>query len=89
MNKAILIVDDEESICQFLRGILLDEGYEVLTANSGEDGIKVVDEELPNLVLLDIWLPGMDGIETLKQIGGPSPDPSRHDVRSRYYRNGR
>jgi two-component system nitrogen regulation response regulator NtrX len=68
MKRTILVVDDEESICSSLRGILLDEGYEVLVANSGEEAIKVIDEELPNLVLLDIWLPGMDGIETLKQI---------------------
>jgi len=73
MKRTVLIVDDEESICHSLSGILLDEGYEVLTANSGEDAIKVVDEELPNLVLLDIWLPGMDGIETLKHIRADHP----------------
>lgn len=73
MKRTILVVDDEESICSSLRGILLDEGYEVLTANSGEEAIKVVDEELPNLVMLDIWLPGMDGIETLKQIRADHP----------------
>lgn len=73
MKRTVLVVDDEESICSSLRGILLDEGYEVLTANSGEEAIKVVDEELPNLVLLDIWLPGMDGIETLKQIRSDHP----------------
>ena len=68
MKRTILIVDDEESICQSLSGILLDEGYDVLTANSGEEAVKMLDEALPSLVLLDIWLPGMDGIETLKQI---------------------
>jgi len=73
MKRTVLIVDDEESICHSLSGILMDEGYEVLTANSGEDAVKVVDEELPNLVLLDIWLPGMDGIETLKQIRADHP----------------
>jgi len=73
MKRTVLVVDDEESICSSLRGILLDEGYEVLTANSGEEAIKVIDEELPNLVLLDIWLPGMDGIETLKQIRTDHP----------------
>ncbi|HEY5497513.1 MAG TPA: sigma-54 dependent transcriptional regulator [Syntrophales bacterium] len=68
MRKTILIVDDEESICQSLGGILRDEGYDVLTAGSGEDTLKIIDEEMPNLVLLDIWLPGMDGIEVLKII---------------------
>ncbi|HOG17099.1 MAG: Transcriptional regulatory protein ZraR [Syntrophaceae bacterium PtaU1.Bin231] len=73
MRKSILIVDDEESICHALGGILADEGYEVLTAGSGEDALKIVEEELPNLVLLDIWLPGMDGIEVLKAIRSNYP----------------
>lgn len=68
MRKTILIVDDEESICQSLGGILRDEGYDVLTAETGEDAIRIIDEEMPNLVLLDIWLPGMDGLEVLKII---------------------
>jgi two-component system nitrogen regulation response regulator NtrX len=73
MRKSILIVDDEESIRQTLGGILADEGYEVLTAGSGEDALKIIEEELPNLVLLDIWLPGMDGIEVLKVIRSNYP----------------
>jgi two-component system nitrogen regulation response regulator NtrX len=56
MNKTILIVDDEESICQTLGGILTDEGYEVVTAASGEDALRILEEEPPNLVVLDIWL---------------------------------
>jgi two-component system nitrogen regulation response regulator NtrX len=66
--KTILVVDDEESIQQTLRGILSDEGYRVVTVGSGEESLKVIEEELPDLVLLDIWLPGMDGIETLHLI---------------------
>jgi two-component system nitrogen regulation response regulator NtrX len=73
MNKTILIVDDEESICQTLGGILTDEGYEVVVAGSGEEALRILEEELPQLVLLDIWLPGMDGIETLKAIKGAHP----------------
>ena len=73
MSKAILIVDDEESICQTLGGILTDEGHEVIMAASGEEALRVVEEELPNLVLLDIWLPGMDGIEVLKAIKAAHP----------------
>jgi len=68
MYKTILVVDDEDSICQVLKGILTDEGYQVVTAGTGEDALRLVDEELPDLVLLDIWLPGIDGIETLKQM---------------------
>lgn len=73
MRKTILIVDDEEAICRSLGAILKDEGYEVHTASSGEEALKVMEEELPSLVLLDIWLPGMDGIETLKAIKGEYP----------------
>ena len=73
MNKAILIVDDEESICQTLGGILKDEGHEVVTAASGEEALRLVDEDPPNLVLLDIWLPGIDGIEVLKVIKAGHP----------------
>jgi two-component system nitrogen regulation response regulator NtrX len=60
MSKAILIVDDEESICQTLGGILTDEGHEVFTASSGEEALRLVEEDPPNLILLDIWLPGID-----------------------------
>ena len=73
MGKAILIVDDEESICQTLGGILTDEGHAVIIAASGEDALRLVEEELPSLVLLDIWLPGIDGIEVLKAIKAGHP----------------
>ncbi len=73
MNETILVVDDEESICQSLKGILSDEGYEVLTVPSGEECLDIIEEELPSLVLLDIWLPGIDGIETLKRIKSKHP----------------
>jgi two-component system nitrogen regulation response regulator NtrX len=68
MYKTILVVDDEGSICQSLQGILTDEGYEVRTAGSSEEALKAIEEDLPDLVLLDIWLPGMDGLEALKII---------------------
>lgn len=74
MNETILVVDDEISICQSLKAILEDEGYQVLVAGSGEEAIKVVAEEMPQLVLLDIWLPGMDGLETLKAIHAAHPN---------------
>lgn len=68
MHKTILIVDDEKSICQSLGAVLNDEGYDVLTAGSGEEALKIIKDEPPFLVFLDIWLPGIDGIETLKII---------------------
>jgi len=74
MNETILVVDDEESICQSLRAILEDEGYQVLVAGSGEDALKIADNEMPQLVLLDIWLPGIDGLETLKAIKTAYPN---------------
>ncbi len=73
MNKTILVVDDEETIRQSLKGILSDEGHEVLTAPSGEESLRIIGEELPDLVLLDIWLPGIDGIETLQRIKASYP----------------
>src|SRR3989339_463340 len=73
MNKTIMIVDDEESICQALGGILTDEGYEVLKAVSGEEALRLIEDEQPNLVLLDIWLPEMDGIAVLKSIKAAYP----------------
>jgi two-component system, NtrC family, nitrogen regulation response regulator NtrX len=74
MNETILVVDDEVSICQSLSAILRDEGYQVLVAGSGEDALKCVDSEMPQLVLLDIWLPGIDGLETLKAIKAAHPN---------------
>jgi two-component system nitrogen regulation response regulator NtrX len=68
MSKTIMIVDDEQSILKSLGGALEDEGYRTLTANDGLRALKKIEEEPPDLVLLDIWMPGMDGIETLKRL---------------------
>ena len=73
MGKTILIVDDEQSICTSLSGILNDEGYRTITAGSAEEALRIIDEEMPDLVLLDIWLPGMDGIEALNLIKTEHP----------------
>lgn len=74
MNETILVVDDEASICQSLSAILTDEGYQVFTAGSGEEALKSIDNEMPQLVLLDIWLPGIDGLETLQSIKAAHPN---------------
>ncbi|OEU68263.1 MAG: Fis family transcriptional regulator [Desulfovibrio sp. S3730MH75] len=68
MNKSILIVDDEDGIRYSLRGILEDESFEVSEAGSGEAALKSLSEDMPDLVFLDIWLPGMDGLEVLDRI---------------------
>ncbi len=74
MYPAILIVDDEPSIVESLEGILCDDGFEVLHAFNGYEALKKIEEESPDLVLLDIWMPGMDGIETLKEIKKEFPN---------------
>ncbi len=68
MKPLILIVDDEEGIRETLSEILEDEGYNVITASTGEEAIRLFREETPDLVFLDVWLPGKDGIETLMEI---------------------
>ncbi len=73
MFPTILIIDDEPSILQSLSGLLSDEGFEVLTASNGYEGLKMIEEEAPDIVLLDIWMPGIDGIETLKEIKKSNP----------------
>lgn len=67
-KSTVLIVDDEEGIVESLTGILEDDGYAVMSASSGEEALKRFDEQTPDLILLDVWMPGMDGIETLKHI---------------------
>lgn len=74
LKPTVLIVDDEEGIRESLSGILEDEGYDILTAKSGEEAIKMLGESSPDLVFLDIWLTGMDGIQTLKEIKAIKPD---------------
>ncbi len=68
MGGTILVVDDEQSILDSLEGILSDEGYEVIKALSGQEALKKIQEVIPDLILLDIWMPDMDGIETLVKV---------------------
>ena len=68
MADTILIVDDEPGIIQSLQGILTDEGFEVVAAGGGLKALEIIKETIPDIVLLDIWMPDIDGIETLKRI---------------------
>ncbi|MBN2467203.1 MAG: sigma-54-dependent Fis family transcriptional regulator [Deltaproteobacteria bacterium] len=68
MKQNILIVDDESSIRESLSGILLDEGYEIAVAEDGPAALKMVEDDPPDLVFLDIVMPGIDGIEVLRKI---------------------
>ncbi len=74
MEKKVLIVDDEERIVQSIAGVLEDEGFRVSTARSGEEAIGIFGKEEPDVTLLDIWMPGMDGMEVLRRLKWMSPD---------------
>jgi len=67
-KKKILVVDDEVMIRVVLRKILIKEGYKVLCARDGETAIKKIETETFDLVLLNLKMPGIDGIETLEKI---------------------
>ena len=73
-DTSVLIVDDEEGIRETLSGIFQDEGYNVITAGSGEEALKILKEQSPDLVLLDVWLSGIDGVETLQEIKKTNPE---------------
>ncbi|MBB5021325.1 sigma 54-interacting transcriptional regulator [Desulfurispira natronophila] len=68
MKSKILIVDDESSICDVLSDILNDEGYEARAVSSGEEALEVFNSFRPDVILLDVWLGGIDGITTLQKI---------------------
>ncbi len=74
MSCRILVVDDEESILHSLEGVLRDEGFEVALARSGEEALQAAEREDPDVVLLDVWLPGMDGVETLQHLRERFPE---------------
>jgi len=73
-EHVVLVVDDEEGIRESLSGIFEDEGFDVQTTDSGEKAIEFMMEQSPDLMFLDIWLPGIDGIKTLEKIKALQPD---------------
>jgi two-component system nitrogen regulation response regulator NtrX len=73
-GEHILIVDDEPAIQSALRGVLEDEGYRVTAVGTGEDAVALVSDETPDLVFMDIWMPGKDGLETLAEIKRTKPE---------------
>jgi len=73
-GEHILIVDDEKLIQSTLRGVLEDEGYRVTSAGTGEEALARLIDDAPDLVFLDIWMPGMDGLEALAEMKHRRPD---------------
>jgi two-component system, NtrC family, nitrogen regulation response regulator NtrX len=74
MPDSILIVDDERGIRETLRGVMEDEGFVADAVASGEDCLKALEKRAYGCVLLDVWLPGIDGLETLKQMRDAGSD---------------
>jgi len=68
ITSKILIIDDEKHMCWALERAMKQEGYQVITANNGLDGLELLKQEMPSLVTLDLKMPGMDGMEVLKCI---------------------
>jgi DNA-binding response OmpR family regulator len=69
----ILIVDDDPAIRMLYKEELEDEGYTVIVASSGEEALKLFDDESPDVVTLDILMPGMDGIQVLRHMKEKNP----------------
>ncbi|KAF0182365.1 MAG: response regulator [Nitrospirae bacterium] len=70
----ILVVDDEKNILKLYKAELEDEGYTVVTANSGREALDVYEQEEPDIITLDIMMPEMDGIQVLRQIKQKAPE---------------
>jgi len=73
-NPTVLAVDDERVIRELIEAALSQQGYPVLTAESGEEALSILQQEKINFVLLDIKMPGMDGLQVLEQIHLDYPD---------------
>jgi len=68
--KKILIIEDEKDLLSLLSEALKEEGFDVIGVQNGADGLAIVEEQKPNLVLLDLNIPGMDGLTFLKKLRG-------------------
>ena len=78
MSKSILIVDDEADICHLLSGLLEDEGFTVSSAGSDVDTLKSLEKNIPDIILLDVWLEGsrLDGLQLMEEISRLAPSVS-------------
>jgi DNA-binding NtrC family response regulator len=71
--KSVLVIDDEEKICWAFEQFLTEEGYCPLVAQNAEEGLRQIERENPDIILLDVKLPGMDGLDALKRIKAHNP----------------
>lgn len=78
MAKSILIVDDNPANLKLIRILLAGEGYEVLTAGDAEEALRMLQETHPAMILMDIQLPGIDGLELTRRL---KADPGTSDIR--------
>jgi len=74
-KRLILVVDDEPPIVRLVRAKLSSDGYAVITASGGEAALRNLDDERPDLIVLDLMMPGMDGFETLRRVRQDSQIP--------------
>lgn len=74
-SEKVLVVDDDQNICELLRLYIEKEGYQVVLANDGQKALSVFEEENPDLILLDIMLPGLDGWQVCREIRKKSQCP--------------
>ena len=74
LTPRIIIADDEKDICDILKRLVQQEGYKAFTAHDGESALKMVRSELPDVLLTDFQMPGIDGMELLNKVKEVDPD---------------
>ncbi len=88
MRGRVLVIDDDRKLCGLLSAYLSSSGFEVVTAGNGDDGLRLLRSEQPDIVVLDVMLPGMDGLEVCRAVRRTSSTPiimltARGDVTDR------
>jgi UDP-3-O-[3-hydroxymyristoyl] N-acetylglucosamine deacetylase len=73
MSETILVVDDEEKIRRTLRGVLADEGFEVMEAADGRAALDLIENHVPRLAIVDVWMPAVDGVELVRRMKEQAP----------------